>query len=401
KHGLDHFDGADRMAAGAYQVGRYALAAQLAAKSTAPMAAWVRAKLALRAGDQATAMREYAAAAKGFPIDERWGEDASDSGAVQSPVCRVESERGVLALSRGEYVDAMARLYAGSADYWPDAAYVAERVLTADELKNFVDRNAPIAPKLVRSEIDGGTPIPPGTQLRALLARRLLRVGRDDEAMRYFDDPALHAKAAALVAARHPGMTWTNIGRAKNLFKQAQLTRADGLELLGTELAPDYAMEDGEYALGNVPLQPKDFVGTGEPVRVNASAPAPDARYHYRYVAADLAEQAAALIPVRSQAYAALMCQATAWMSDTEEKRAASLYRRYLHEGAWVAWGKDFGRSCPPPDFASARWVPLKQHYRALRHWTKHGWPLLLGGLGLLVILVAAIRNRRGRSDAE
>ncbi|MEO8743282.1 MAG: hypothetical protein ABI365_08840, partial [Lysobacteraceae bacterium] len=399
KHGLDHFDGADRMAAGAYQVGRYALAAQLAAKSTAPMAAWVRAKLALRAGDQTTAMREYAAAAKGFPIDERWGEDASDSGAVQSPVCRVETERGVLALSRGEYVDAMARLYAGAADYWPDAAYVAERVLTVDELKSFVDRNAPIAPKSVRSEKDGGTPIPPGTQLRALLARRLLRLGRDEDALRYFDDPALHAKAAALVAARHPGMTWTHIGQAMNLFKQAQLTRADGLELLGTELAPDFVMEDGEYAMGSVPLQPKDFVGSGEPARVNASAPAPDARYHYRYVAADLAEQAAALIPARTQAYAALMCQATAWMSDTDGKHVTDLYRRYLREGAWVAWGKDFGRSCPPPDFASARWVPLKQHYHALRHWTKHGWPLLLGGLGLLVILVAVIRSRRREQE--
>mgnify|MGYP001597302187 FL=1 len=102
KHGIDHFDGADRMAAGAYQAGRYALAGQLAARSTTPMAAWVRAKLALRAGDQATAMREYAVAAKGFPIDERWGEDDSETGAVRSPVCRVESERGVLALGRGE-----------------------------------------------------------------------------------------------------------------------------------------------------------------------------------------------------------------------------------------------------------------------------------------------------------
>jgi tetratricopeptide (TPR) repeat protein len=394
-HGLDHFDGADRMAAGAYRAGRYPLAAQLAAKSTTPLAAWVRAKLALRAGDQATALREYAQAAKGFPVDESWGGDNVYSGGVESPRCRVETERGVLALGRGEYLDAMERMYAGAKEHWPDAAYVAERVLTVDELQGFVEKNAPVALKKAATAQGDSLPSTPPEQLRALLARRLLRVGRDDEALVYFDDPALHAKAVALIAARRAGSAWTRNARSEALFKQAQLTRKDGMELLGTELAPDAVLFDGSYGMQAFPLTPANFVSTGEPARVNASAVVPDQRFHYRYVAAGLAEQAAALVPARSQAYAALMCQAASWVIDTDAKRASTLYRRYLREGAHVGWGKDFGRVCPAPDFAAARWVPWKQRYHSVRHWVRHEWPFALCGLGLAIIVLAMLRRRR------
>lgn len=395
RHGLDRFDGADRMAAGLYRAGRYPLAAQLAAKSNTPLAAWVRAKLALRSGDQATALREYAQAARGFPVEESWAGDNHGSDAVNSPLCRVESERGMLALGRGEYLDAMTRLFAGAKEYWPDAAYVAERVLTVDELKGFVDRNVPATPKTAAIPGDA-LPSTPLEQLRALLARRLLRVGRDDDALAYFDDPALRAEAVALVAARRAGNAWTRSGRAEALFKQAQLTRADGMELLGTELEPDgYASGGGAYEFGAVALATKGFVGADEPARVYASAVVPDERYHYRYVAAGLAEKASALVPARSQAYAALTCQATSWVIDTDTKRATDLYRRYLHEGAWVKWGRDFGRACPAPDFAAARWLPWKQRYQQARHWAKHGWPFALIVFGIVIGLFAYLRRRR------
>ena len=62
----------------------------------------------------------------------------------------LKGEQGVLSLSRGQYVEALDQLYrAAVADdgapppeegwplspYWNDAAYVAERVLTTEELK--------------------------------------------------------------------------------------------------------------------------------------------------------------------------------------------------------------------------------------------------------------------------
>ena len=395
RHGLDHLEGADRLAAGAYRAGRYQLAAQFAAKSTTPLAAWVRAKLALRSGDEAVAMREYALAAKGFPVDERWVGESGNGGAVASPLCRVETERGVLALSRGEYLEAMARLYVGAGDHWSDAAYVAERVLTVDELKDFVDRNAHATSRPAVLAADGTTAPSPPLQLRALLARRLLREHRDDEAIAYFDDPVLRKKALALIAARRASNAWTSTVRAEALYNQARLNRTDGMQLLGTELGPDYAVWDGEYAYGEFPLRPSVYVGFAEPGRVKASAPVPSQRFHYRYVAADLDEQAARLLPERSQAYAALMCQATGWMLDTDPRRAAALYHRYLHQGAWVRWGKHFGHDCPPPDFHSASSLPWKQHYWAARHFARRAWPYALAGLAALIVLVVLRRRRR------
>lgn len=395
RHELERFDGADRMAAGTYRAGHYDLAAQLAAKSTTPLAAWVRAKLALRAGNQALALREYAQAAQGFPADESWNTDIGYGIEVQSPHCRVESERGVLALGRGEYLDAMARLYAGATEHWPDAAYVAERVLTVDELKGFVDSNVPADRKTATSVLIAYLAMTPAEQLRALLARRLLRMGRDQEALAYFDDPALRDKAAALIAARRDSGTWSSNARAQALFLQAKLTRENGMELLGTELAPDMAVHKGSFEMDPFPLQPTDYVSSGETARANASAVAPDARYHYRYIATDLAQQAAALVPAHSQAYAAMMCQANSWVIDTDTKRATSLYRQYLREGAHVAWGKQFGRACPQPDFAAARWLPWKQRYWQVRHWTRHEWPFVLCGLGLVAIALAIVRRRR------
>ncbi len=398
RHGVNRLEGADRLAAGAYRAGRYPLAAQFAAKSTAPLAAWVRAKLAMRAGDEALALREYAEAAKAFPIDESWTADTEDGAGVGSPLCRVESERGVLALSRGEYLDAMARLYAGAREHWPDAAYVAERVLTVGELKDFVDRNVPAVPKKPASPQGDEQPASPPEQLRALLARRLMREGRDDEAVAYFDEPALQAKAMELIAARAAANAWSSNARAQAIFKQAIVTRRDGMDLLGTELGPDFAVWGGAYGYDDFPLQPATYVGFAEPGRTKASAPIPNQRYHYRYAAANLAEQAAGLVPERSQAYAAMMCQATAWVIDTDPKRAAALYGKYVRVGAHVGWAAHFGRACPQPDFSSAAKLPWRQFYWNARHMAKRAWPFGLIALVVGIALVVVRRRRRAKA---
>jgi cellulose synthase operon protein C len=392
QHGLNRIDGADRLAAGAYNAGRYALANKLSARSDTALAAWVRAKLALRAGDKVGAQSEYAKAAQGFPLDEGWGSDPLED-AVQSPRCRVESERGILALGRDDYIEAMARLYAGASEYWPDAAYVAERVLTIDELKAFVDHNVPtskVGPKKGESQTT------PAAQLRDLLARRLMRAGRREEALAYFTDPAIRKKAQELIDAHRDDRAWLSVERSAALFKQAKITRIDGMELLGTELAPDNAEWGGGFPAQDQPSTASGpFVGKLEAQRVIASVVHPDARFHYRYVAANLAERAAALVPERSQAYAAMMCHATGWMLDTDSASADRIYHRYLHHGAHVKWAGNFGRSCPEPDFKSAKWLPLRQDWWQTRHWAKHRWPWVLVVLGVVVVLFALFRRRR------
>ena len=145
---------ADRVAALAYRIGRYDLAQSLASRLDTALAWWVRAKLALRQGDSVQAAQAYARAAAAFPRADG-SLDADSAG-------RLRAEQGVLTLSRGQYVEALDQLLrAGGpldatrpaeeegwpmAPYWNDAAYVAERVLTLDELKQYVDAQAPATP---------------------------------------------------------------------------------------------------------------------------------------------------------------------------------------------------------------------------------------------------------------
>src|SRR5690242_18882752 len=101
----------------------------------------------------------------------------------------------------------MEHLYNAASLYWPDSADVAERVLNVDELKSFVDAHAakPVAKPAAPGSEDGngyGNPAESATALRTLLARRLLRAERYDDALKYFDDAELKKKAQAYVDAR-------------------------------------------------------------------------------------------------------------------------------------------------------------------------------------------------------
>src|SRR5258708_6302563 len=94
--------------------------------------------------------------------------------------------------------------------------------------------------------------------------------------------------------------------------------------------------------------------------RFAASAPKPDTRFHYRGIAADRAAAAADLLPRRSQAYAATLCWAARYAIDnSDQAKADTIYRRYVANGAYQAWARNFGRTCPPPDSEGARtfWI--------------------------------------------
>jgi hypothetical protein len=80
----------------------------------------------------------------------------------------------------------------------------------------------------------------------------------------------------------------------------------------------------------------------------------PDKRFHYRYIAAELAAKSAELWPQNSQAYAASLCAATTWLINRDPDVAQQYYRQYLKHGAYVPWGADVGIRCPEPDLASA-----------------------------------------------
>jgi len=420
--GLDHIAGADRLAALAYRSGRYDLAGQLAVKDTSGLAWWVRAKLALRAGDVAAAEAAYARAAKAFPPDETWGTTLQEDVSyfdVTRPQCRVQGEQAILALVRGEYVGAMEYLYNAASVYWTDAAFVAERVLTLDELKHFVEAHAaqPSPPQTKKNagEADqdyGGEPIDRVATLRALLARRLLRADRFDEALAYFDNAELKAKAQRYVAARREAQHGDSIEQAQAWFKAATSARQDGIDLIGYELAPDFQTTEGdfEYVTNFAGAEsdkktpaalPLTLTSRDETERTSASAAVPPRRFHYRYTAATFAARAADLLPPRSQAFAAVLCHATAYVIDRDSDAASRIYRRYLRQGPYVAWGEAFGRDCPEPDFAAAEVRLHAERVAHYRHLARRSLPYAaVTCLGAGAGLLAAFLLRRRRKSA-
>ncbi len=384
--GSEHLVQADRLAALAYDAARYDLAARFVNQAEGPLAAWVGAKLAMRRGDTTAAAQHYAEAARAFPqLGEGLGNNPRQPRLVLA-------ERAILLLARTDYLQALAQFYAVGKEYWPDLAFVAERVVTVDELKDFVDRQVakpplpspPPADNAASAAHDTDDDTWPAARLRDLLARRLVREGRMAEAAPYFHDPGdrrfgvsswrqgrphfsipdagaeTEAYSQALQSA---GKAWNPIERARALFAAARIARSAGMSIMGYELAPDYFMHDGAFAFLEAAPETQDrmLIGSDETERFRASAANPEKRFHYRYRATDLAIQAAEALPHRSQAYAAILCQATGWLLDRDPSGAQEIYLRYVRNGPRVRWAADFGRNCPEPDYDRAAGMMVRE----------------------------------------
>ncbi|MVV51498.1 hypothetical protein EJA72_25120 [Pseudomonas sp. PB120] len=388
-------DNADRLAAVSYQQGDYASAnAFLEHAGEGGLAWWLRAKLALRDGDKGAAAAAYAKAAQAFPQNESWGERRTPAWDFETlqPKCRVEGESAILALQRGDYLQAFDQLYRSNGIYWFDAATVAERVLTVDELKHYVDTQVPAPPPQTQQDRDNYVPLPVAAKLRDLLGRRLLREERYDEAPGYFDNTTLQHQARWYGELRRDAESkWWPSKRAFAYYNAATLARFNGMELLGYEMSPDYATFGGNYSLESSELKVGPLVAEEEVKRQQASAAQPDLRYHYRYAANALASRAADYLPHTSQAFAAVLCAATGWNSGQEEKSA--FYQRYVKEGPYVDWAMFFGEHCPYPDFQNAdkRYVtqalsPIRALLRPYKKWLEIGGAVLLAAFALVLI---------------
>jgi hypothetical protein len=395
-------ENADRLAAMNYQQGDYASAkAFLEQAGDGGLAWWLRAKLAVREGDKNAAAAAYAKAAQAFPQNESWGERRTPDFDYETlqPKCRVEGESAILALQRGDYLQAFDQLYRSQGIYWFDAATVAERVLTLEELKHYVDTQVPAPPPLSQQERDNYVPLPVAASLRNLLGRRLLREGHYEQALAYFDNDGLRHKARLYGEQRLAAdSAWWPTRRAAALFNAAWTAREWGMDILGYELAPDYATFGGNFVLENAELKVGPLVAEDEVKRQQASAAQPDQRYHYRFVATALASKAADNLPHTSQAFAAVLCEASGWNSSLEEQSA--IYQRYVKEGPYVEWAADFGHQCPYPDFENADKRYVTQVTDAARSALRPYKTLLQVG-GVLAVASAALLlfNRRRKAQ--
>lgn len=395
-------ENADRLAAMNYQQGDYASAkAFLEHAGDGGLAWWLRAKLAVREGDKTAAAAAYAKAAQAFPQNESWGERRTPDYDYETlqPKCRVEGESAILALQRGDYLQAFDQLYRSQSIYWFDAATVAERVLTLEELKHYVDTQVPAPPPLSQQERDNYVPLPVAASLRNLLGRRLLREGHYEEAPAYFDNVDLQNKAKSYAILRKEAdAAWWPTTRAAALFNSAVVARKAGMEILGYEMAPDFATFDGNYVLDSAELKVGPLVAADEVKRQQASVAQPDERYHYRFVATALASRAADNLPHTSQAFAAVLCATAGWNSSLEEENA--FYQRYVKEGPYVDWAFHFGHQCPYPDFQNADKRYVTQVTNAVRSALRpYKKPLQYGGVIVVTAAALFLINRRRKAQ--
>ncbi|MGC5701712.1 hypothetical protein J4P02_16055 [Pseudomonas sp. NFXW11] len=391
------FDNADRLAALNYQNGDFVTTQQLLEHAgDGGLAWWLRAKMAVRGGDKVAAAAAYAKAAAAFPRDESWGFRGDYDGNYEDlkPGCRVEGESAVLALDRGDYVQAFELLYRSGDIYWHDAATVAERVLTLDELKHFVDTQVPAPPPTPKQADAYYESLPIAAQVRELLGRRLLREGRYEEGWGYFDSPERQAIAKAYGEYRRSAESaWLPTRRAEAYYQAGKLARASGMEILGYEMGPDYHSLWGSYNLEIPPVQAGPFISADEVQRQQATTAEPDVRYHYRYVAGELGNRAADFLPHTSQAYAAVLCKAARWTRGSDAE--IDYYQRYVKNGPFVEWAGNFGMNCEEPDFGSANKRYLTQGLDAARSAVVRHTLLSAAGAGLLVLGAAYLLRRR------
>lgn len=414
--------GADRLAAAAYRDGQWDRAALLTERADdTALNRWVRAKLAARAGDVGAAATLACDAAEALPATTACAPFLCGEYLARD---RALVECAALELADDRPVDAMGHAWAARGRY-RDALYIADRVLTVDELGAFVatvstEAGPADAAHTVDTVYEGFVT---RADLEAAYARRLIRAGRIADALPHLpgdDRPAARAYAGQLALA---SLAPDRLLRAEALYRASMLARAAGMELLGTAHAPDWAIVDGGFDLATytsgpdslvaghhtgwsddgepLPARPPSrWVSAAEAARVAAHTPDDPRRFHYRYLAVELAEAAAALVPSYTQAHRALRC----WAADYPHGHSAD------HVAALRAFVVDGGPlptdTCSAPDFAAARTArPPRPHRPKVRRFRdRHPrWvaraervaPWAAGALGLACAAAVTLLVRR------
>src|SRR5271165_4755665 len=190
---LEQVDEAEYLGWVAYNNGNYNEAdrwLQLA-RNDSPAACWLRAKLQRRNGRLDEAAKSMALAWQSIhdlshytgwsgSTEDRYLTGNEEGGWTFDSAA--SGDFGSLRLERRDFVQALETFWRGG--LWDDAAYVAEHVLSADELKAFVDRQPD-----AMGTTDDTNPEKRLGNLKYLLGRRLVREDRYDEAARYLDPP--------------------------------------------------------------------------------------------------------------------------------------------------------------------------------------------------------------------
>jgi hypothetical protein len=343
-------DEAEMLALAAYRGAAFDAAQRwLKRAPTTPVTLWLQAKLQLRAGkvNQALSLLTRAHGTLPGPLqnEESPHDTLADKVFVPDgnidPRQHILGEMGVLRMARRDYTEALDCFLRGG--FWADAAYVAERVLTTDELKAYVDREW----ETCSSEKDTNshkTTRSMRPYIRHLLARRLVRGFLPARA--YFPDdlkPTYDELMTNLKRGENESLPGAD--RASGWFEGAKLLRKHGIELIGTELEPDWHLTDGVFERSLTVASrtnecPKVLAPSADELsRARRHHADPEERFHYRYQAAFIALQAASLLPDNSDQKAQILHTAGTWLKDRDPETADIFYKHLVRRCRKTALG--------------------------------------------------------------
>jgi hypothetical protein len=348
-------DEAERIAWAAYQLGDFETCSRwlkLAGADT-EIANSLRGKLTLQRGDLAGAERYFKRAAELTAAESKGDEWNSYDGALSdadTPELRREhayADRAVVQIARGDYPEALQNLLKGG--YRDDSSYVAERLLTTSELMRFVNRSQSLSKN------------PDSDWLTYLTGRRLAREGYLDAAINYLPEPwrpIFNFYRSRLADGRKT--TSPQAKRAASLWDAAQIHYVLGSKFFHTDDFPDnrnWWGENGQVDLLSIRAKP-DFgkgvravpaVNFSEILRASLQSPLPPFRYQYDFTAADLAWEAAALMPDNSPETARILCIAGSWIKYLDPGSADRFYKAMI----WRNWSTPLARKAD-----KQRWFP-------------------------------------------
>ena len=235
---------------------------------------------------------------------------------------------GSLFLSQQQYIKALDTFSRGG--YWEDAAYIAEHIMKIDEHQNYIDQTWPgntPEDSTIQMSID--------TRLRFLLARRLARLDRWQDARKYYP-VKWQNRMDVYVQAIQDGnnQKFLKSKRADALWKAAVIARYEGMELMGTELEPDWFLYDGNefrrtfmQDIREGKISDTIAPSSTDEIQRTQQIILPDKRFHYRYIATEHAWQAAELMPDNSDQTARVLCIAGSWIKLKDPMAADKFYK--------------------------------------------------------------------------
>jgi len=232
------------------------------AEKDSPVTIWIEAKLLIMDGDIDSAIDKLKQLLPYFKD--------SDTDQVKK---EIYSEIGVLALGREDYLFAFDMLIKGR--YWEDIAYMAEKVLSADELEAYIGGHSKESLGYNNSDYGPGMSSI-GDNLRYLLARRYMRMEMWQKAMEIMPDAIevleyedyecqniIGKRYDSLVGIKEKMREYYDFltaaenkdlpspAMAKNYFDAAVIMREYGMEISGTELDPDWFYYGGSFYVGD------------------------------------------------------------------------------------------------------------------------------------------------------